>query len=66
MQIKSYVSLTVYVTKIKALKTILFLRIMYVLDFFMNFVSMSKIESKKMYWNSLNQKLIKKKTFFTT
>ena len=64
MQIKNYGSLTVYITKIKTLKTILLLRIMYVPNFFMNLVSISKIELKEVYWDSLNNKLIKKNKFF--
>ena len=64
MQIKNYKSLMVYVTKIKTLKMVLFLKIMYILDFFINFVFMNKIKLKKMYWDNLNNKLIKKKIFF--
>ena len=64
MQIKNYESLMVYVMKTGTLRTILFLRVMYVLDFFMNLVSMNKVELKEVYWDSLNNKLIKKKIFF--
>ena len=64
MQIENYGSLMVYITKTKALRTILLLKVMYVPDFLTNFVSMSKIKLKEVYWNNLNNKLIKKNKFF--
>ena len=64
MQIKSYRALMVCVTRTKALWTILLLRITYVPDFFMNFISMNKVKLKEMYWDNLNNKLIKKNKFF--
>ena len=64
MQVEGYGSLTVYVIRAKALKIILFLRVVYIFDFLMNFISISKVESKGMYWDSLNNKLIKKNKFF--
>ena len=64
MQIKNYGLLTVYVTRARALKTILFLRVTYILDFLTNLISMSKVKSKEIYWDSLNNKLIKKNKFF--
>ena len=64
MQIKNYESLMVYVTKAGTLKTILLLRVVYVFDFLTNFISMNKVKSKEIYWDSLNNKLIKKNKFF--
>ena len=64
MQIKNYESLIVYVMRTGAPRMILFLRIMYVFDFFMNFIFMSKVELKEVYWDSLNNKLIKENKFF--
>ena len=64
MQVENYGSLMVYVMKTKTLKTILLLKIIYVFDFLMNFVSINKIKLKKIYWDNLNNKLIKKNKFF--
>ena len=65
MQVENYESLTIYVMKTRAPKTILFFRIMYVLDFPINFIFMNKIKLKEVYWDNLNNKLIKKINSFT-
>ena len=62
MQVKNYGLLMVYVTRTGTLRTILFLRVVYVFDFFMNFVSMKKVKSKEVYWDNLNKELVKKQT----